>query len=601
MAHARSRTLAPGDSGLLTLGFLALTAAVLVAHTSPATGYEVSVYSGTPLAFWLLFAVALSIALAVAFRSATPWSRRIALVLAGGATAVFVGLPLLRGYRFYGAGDALTHLGWIRGIRAGNFLPTGLFYPGFHSIVTLIGTTFGIDPAQATLLTIVLFSVLFFAFVSLSTALLFESRYSGVVGAFSAFFLLPITNLSTFIVAHPMSQGILFSAVAIYLLLKYVRGSTPAFSVSATGVLLAIASVGLVVYHPQLAAHTLVVFIAAAVLQALYRRFRPNHPIAYHEPIYAQTAVLALVFLLWISNHGFFADVIEFAVSNVIEYFTGDGAAAEAVDSQTGSLSEIGGSVVELAVKMLGVAMFYGGLAGLLILYPIANPDTELVEETDGRIPYFVAGLIGLTGLFGVYYLGNVSEMYFRVFGFMLAFVTILGAVALSYALTHLVRNRSTTVVYGAGVVVFSVLLAVSLLAVFPSPYIYNSSPHVTDMSMSGHEAAIENAEEDVEFVGIRAGPKRYMDATRAQLQHTRGHDGAVTESELEEGLDGQYADDRYLTVTRNDYDREVIAYKELRYSQESLASLPSQPGVDRVQSNGEFQLYYIHGDDDAE
>lgn len=593
MAHARSRPITLEDSGLLAIGFLALAGAVLAAHTSPATGYELSLYSGTPLAFWLLFGCAVSIALAVGFRAATVWSRRIALVLTGVSVAVFVGLPILRGYRFYGAGDALTHLGWIRGINWGTFEPLELRYPAIHTVSNLISVTLGIDLAQASLLLIVLLSCLFAIFVALATSVLFESRFSAVAGAFGAFLLLPITNLSTFIVLHAMTQAILFSSVSVYLLLKYVRNDPSSEALSGVGWLLAITSVAMVVYHPQLAAHFLVMFFGIVAVQYLYRRYRPDHPIAEHRSVFGQSVVLLAAFLVWIANHGFFGDVVGYAVSSAASYFFGGGDAASAVDSQGSSLSEIGVTILEMVVKLFGPSLVFGLLASLLVLAALLNDD--LTRRTDGVLPYFVVSMIGLAGVFGLYFFGSYSAMYFRVFGLMMLLTTIAGAAAIAYGMQSVSGNYSMTAVYSVVVVGFGAVLLLSLLVVYPSPFIYQASPHVTDASLEGHETMFEHNDEELPFVGIRSGPHRYEDVTHAKYDRTLMYP-AVSGEEIEEGISRQYESDRYLTVTQSDREREVVSYKELRYTEGQLESISSQPGVNRVQSNGEFELYYVHG-----
>ena len=589
--------MALADRGLLAIGFLALTGAVLAAHSSPATGYELSLYSSTPLVFWLLFGSAVLIALTVGFRSATVWSRRIALVLAGVANAVFVGLPILRGYRFYGAGDALTHLGWIRGINWGTFSPLELRYPAIHTVSNLISVTLGIDLAQSGLLLIVLLSCLFVLFVALATSVLFESRFSAVAGAFGAFLLLPVTNLSTFIVLHAMTQAILFSSVSVYLLLKYVRNDPSSEGSSGIGWLLAITSVAMVVYHPQLAAHFLVMFLGIFGIQYLYRRYRPNHPIAEHRSVFGQSLVLLSVFLVWISNHGFFGDVVGYAISSAATYFFGGGDAASTVDSQSSSLSEIGATLLEMVVKLMGPSLLFGLLASLFVLAAFLSDD--LTRRTDGVLPYFVASMIGLAGLFALYFFGSYSAMYFRVFGLMMLLTTIAGAAAIAYGLQSVSGTYSLTAVYSVVVVGFAVVLLLSLLVVFPSPFIYQASPHITDASLEGHETMFEHNDEEVPFVGIRAGPHRYEDVTHAKYDRTLPYAG-ISGEEIEEGIPQQYEQDRYLTVTQSDREREVVSYKELRYTEDQLESIPAQPGVNRVQSNGGFELYYVHGTADG-
>ncbi len=594
MPQARSRSTL-GESGLLAIGFLALSGAVLAAHSTPAAGYELSLYTSTPLAFWVLFGCALFVSLLVSFGTTTDWYRRLALGLGGGAVMAFVGLPILRGYRFYGAGDALTHLGWMRSIQAGVFPPTELNYPALHTVTSLLATTLGIDLTQAAALVIVILSCLFFIFVALSTSIVFESRYSTAVGAFSAFLLLPITNLSTFIVPHAMSQAILFSSLFLYLVLRYIGRSPSHRSPSAVGSLFVVTSVALLFYHPQLAAHLLVVCVGICLLQFLCRRYRDTHPIAEHRPIYGQTVILMGAFLAWTSVHDFFRGAVEYAVSSAITYFVGDTTAATSTKSQSASLNELGASVLELFLKLFGPSLVFVGLAGLLLLWAIWESDGRVTRETHGMLPYFVIGLIGLTGLFALYFFGSYSMMYFRVFGLMMLFVTVLGAVTITYGITAFSGRLSSETLHSVVVVGFGAVLVLSVLAVFPSPYMYSASPHVTEMSMEGHETAFENRDPAMTFVGIRAGPNRYADATSGNLERTRQYSG-ITGEEIDEGITRQYSDDRYLTVTEADWQREVRAYQELRYSQSQLASVSSQDGVNRIQSNGEFTLYYVRG-----
>lgn len=583
------------DKGLLAVGFAALVGTVLVAHASPASGYELSLYTNTPLEFWAGLGCAMLLSLVVALRTASRWLRRLALGLGAGAIASFVGLPVLRGYRYYGGGDPLTHLGWIRGIQSGTFAPTELIYPGFHTVATLLAVTFGIGTPHAALLVVVVLSILSVVFVTLSTSAIFESRYATAAGAVSGFLFLPITTVSTFMQPHSMSMAILFSSVTLYLLVKYVLGRTSMLSPSAVGASLAVTSLALVLYHPQLAAHLIAVLLGICGVQFLYRRYKTDHPIAAHRAIYGQTVALSGAFLVWTSNHGFFAGAVEYAVSSAVEYFRGGGAAGKSVASQGTSLVEIGGSMAELFLKMFGADLIFVGLAGLLVLQTIRESDGSLTRATGGTVPYFVVGLCGLGGLFGLYFFGSYSEMYFRVFGLMMLLVAVMGAVAIAVGLEGASKMRGTGGVKAVAAVCLALVLAMSLLAVFPSPYIYLPSPHVTDMSMSGHETAFENQQEDVEFVGIRAGPDRYEDAVRAR-QEPSDDDGVVNGTQIRNGIPSAYAQDRYLTVSEADRQRELVAYKGLRYTQSELSAISAQPGVNRVQSNGEFELFYVRG-----
>jgi len=65
-------------------------------------------------------------------------------------------------------------------------------------------------------------------------------------------------------------------------------------------------------------------------------------------------------------------------------------------------------------------------------------------------------------------------------------------------------------------------------------------------------------------------------------------------DEELRALLSGEKDEARYLPISREDVDREVIAYHEVRFSQESLRLVGTQTGVHHVQDNGGFDLYYV-------
>ena len=593
---SRPNSESPAIEGLLAAGFLALTGAIVAAHRAPASGYEVSLYTATPWAVWLLLAGAMVIALVISLESTVARTRRLALCLGGGSILVFVGLPVLRGYWFISGGDALTHLGWARGIESGAFHPADLRYPGLHTVSTVFSAAVGIDLAQAMMLVIVFLFGLFVLFVTLSTSLVLDRPYAATIGAFSAFLLLPITNLSAYVAPHAMSQAILFSAVAMFLVLAYIRGDARSIGSTPIGWLLGIALVAIVLYHPQLAAHLLAVLGGVCAVQFCYRRYRPTHPVAAHRPMYAQTVVLAAAFVLWAANHDFIRDVFTFHLVSTVDFFVGGGApAGDSVDAQGDSLAEIGGSLFEIVLKLLGPHLALGGVTALCLAWLFIGNDSRLDRATDGVLHYFAAGLVALTALFGVYFFGSSGEMYFRVFGFIMLFVTIVGAVATAYSMNALSRQRPmptrSIVAFG-----FVILLVASSLALFPSPYVYSASPHVSEQSMSGYDLALESAADDVHFDGIRAGPNRYADARNAELDRTRVH-SSIAGEEIEAGVAGQYEGERYIGVDRQDWEREVLTYQELRYTDEHFQSIPHQSGVNRVLSNGEVDAYYVHGE----
>ena len=109
---ATRRRLARREKLLLLTGFLALAGAVYAAVGAPVSGYELSLYRATPPLFWVGIALALLSALFVGLGTETARGRLTATVLGGLAGLAVAGLPLIRGYYFYGQGTDHRCLRW---------------------------------------------------------------------------------------------------------------------------------------------------------------------------------------------------------------------------------------------------------------------------------------------------------------------------------------------------------------------------------------------------------------------------------------------------------------------------------------------------------
>ncbi|RQG97181.1 MFS transporter [Natrarchaeobius chitinivorans] len=588
----------------LSVGFLSITVSALVAHASPATGYELSIYTMTPSLVWVGLALAMSVSLSVAFAPTSDdgsWSRSSALVLGGTAMTVLAGLPIIRGYHFFGHHDAMTHLGWARGIADGSISPFSLLYPGIHTLSVFINSIVGIPIRHALLLVVLLSTLAFVVFVPLSVATLVPDSLAVAIATFGAFLLLPVTSVSTFMHPHAMTQTILLFALFVFVLLKYVTAEEG----RSMGIpfLVAIVAVAAVVYHPQYVAHMLVVCLAICALQffvpriPLVSRRTTVRRIADHQRLYGLTLFVFGIFLLWSANHGFFSGFAGRAVSSAVEYLlTGSGEAGTSIAAQGGSLSAIGASLTEAFLKL-----FFPHLVVTLLAMAVIT--TAFLAGRPARFPdvaattvYLATGLAGLTGLFVVYFVSVTSEMYFRVFGLMMVFAVILASIALHESIRSLSAVISPSAVRTVAVAFFAILIVTSTAALFASPYTYGQSHHVSETQMHGYETAFANADDGIEFAGFGRAPDRFSDAIFAAETRTSTH-ATVTPETFEDGPADYYGTDRYLVVSQVDRDRELVAYQGLHYSEHDFDSLDNHRNLDRVHSNGEVTTYRVTTD----
>ena len=584
------------DKLALTVGFGILAVAVAVAFRTPPTGYEVSLYKGVPPFVWGGFGIALLIALIGTLSIRSRSLRGAAFMLGGIVVLTVVGLPLIRGYYFYGTADALTHLGITKDLMTGRSAFVDVFYPAMHSTAVLVRSMANIPLHRSLQLTVLAPVVVFLVFTPLCVYTIVPHQKATVLGAFGAFLLLPINNISTHLQAHPFSQATLYTSFVLYLWLLYVtqqptgRAAFP--SPTPIGGLLALSSGALVLFHPQQAANVALLFGVIAAVQFAYRRFSLGDiSIETHRPMYGQSLFLIVAFLGWTVRYDLrFDRHIGQVIETVVGYLTGTPpTAAESVQSHGTSLVAIGSSLPELFIKLFFVDLIFAVLAGVIIVVAILRGVTSPRESV--LVRYLSFGVVGMLGMFGLYLIGGIAKMYFRHLGFIMVLATILGAVSLFHA-ADLARRQVSLGSFRVAGTLFVFMLVLTSITVHPSPTYYKETPHVTQMHIDGYETTFEIRSQDTPLVGFRNRPTRFADAVLGERNGRIGTE-AVPERPLT-GIHDEYRTPHYLVVSEYARDQEVIAYDQLRYTNDGFRSLDSQDGVSKVMSNGEVDLYVL-------
>ncbi|WP_135852547.1 hypothetical protein [Halorussus salinus] len=585
--------------GALLVGFVALAAAILAAHSSPPEAYELSIYAGTPLAFWLGTAAALVVAVFVGLR-ATGMPRRLGLLLGGIGMLAVASLPVLRSYYFFGAGDSLTHLGWAKDISSGELPVVDLLYPATHSVTVLLADATGMELARAMLVMVMAFTATFLLFLPLATWAITHDRRATALAALSGLLFMPVNNISVFDMPHPTTQAIMFLPLVLYLVARYLTRADRDEQLvgTPTGALLAVASTAVVLVHPQQAANVLVVFVAIVGFQ-LVARFAGSAETG-HRTFALQAVLLAGVFAVWTPRH----ERASGASSALVTMLSSGLQLGTETTQAAGSVASVGGSIEVLFLKLFSVSVVFCALAGLLVLGGFLGRVEESNLMAFSR--YFGLALIPLFGLFTAYFVVSYEKLHFRQLGFIMVLVTILGAVALARGLDLL--STRTSLSSGSALtlvgVAFVLMLAASVPTVYQSPYMYQSSSHVSEAQMTGYETAVEHRGSSP-FVGIRGAGERWTDGILGYDESRRRSLGAgslyasETHPATGENFTGSYVarhyGDRYLAFTDRARQQEVRVYDQLRFDRAGFRSLDAAPGLNRVQANGGFQMYQIN------
>jgi len=593
---------------LLLLGFLSFIVGIIAAHGDPSRKFELSIYSGTTVVYWLGIGGALFTSLIVGLQQVDRRLRSGGLLLSGLSVVSIAGLPIIRGYWFYGSGDPTSHLGWIHRFASTSGLPVPaspveLFHPGVHVSSILLSRTTSTDLRWASMLVVLAFFAAFLLFVPLCVRVIAGDGPAVAIGTFSAALLLPVNLVSVHPIVHPISQTILLLPFLFYLVFNYVTSRKREGilgSPSAIGTLLALTSVGFVLIHSQQALNVVLMFGVLSVGQFLVRRYRPLHTIAKHRALYGQTVFVAAAFGLWAPRFDRFARSFINVPTGLV---LGTEPPADEIAQRAGSLAAVGGSIEELFMKMFFISLLFSIIAGIFVLVVALGRVDADITERPSMVLYVSVGLVPVFGLLLMFFGASATTQHFRYLGAIMVGVTIVGAVAITHLLVDLNRRRFSSETLQAIVVVFFVLiLPFSLVTVHQSPYIYQDSSQITESRMEGYSTSFEIRDQSIPYAKVRGGPIRYAHYHYGPKTSPtydfmgREVDGTpFTDGNLPAHYDGER---RYVAFSNRDRMREVELWNGLRYSERGFDAMDSSKKIDRVQSNGDFELYLVNGDE---
>ena len=584
---------------LLALGFAALTVAILVAWNAPAMRYELSIYRATPLAVWIGVGFAFLVSVVVCVLDPRDRACGYGLFLGGFSTIVVVSLPALRHYRYYGATDAMTHLGWAEEVRTGALIPTELLYPGGHVLSSIVAEVFGVSTMRAVLLVTAGLVALYVLFIPLTARAIVPDGAVVAIAAFGGFFLLHINNVSTGLTFHAYSFALAGFPVVLFVLVKNVVSSVSVDEESrrpvSWHVVIVLAGMLTLFLHPQVMLNVVLLLGSFVGVHFFARRFLTDNPLAQHRPGYWAFIVLSVIWFAWTIQHWQLQAAAENLFTSVYNTIMGEESPGQAAIDTGVSAEAIGASLTELFIKLFTVSLVYSIAALLAVIGAIVAVRRARRHSAHSVVTYFGCSGLVLGPFFALHWLGDISVYFFRHLGFAMVLATIIGAIGIQVVVERLGERRMQPAFTTVAIMLAVLALTLSMLIVFPSPYIYSPSGHITDQETAGYQTAFATAEDEIRWSGIRTGPHRFHDGLI--MEDTPGRLGGASAYEADDLhglLAGNHDEDLYLPISERDYQREVDAYKELRFRTGDLQALSTSPTTNKVHTNGGFDLFFI-------
>jgi len=460
--------------------FLMITVALLlIERYSPATGYELSIYSSLPAAVWVCLIGALAGGTGIIVHQAFAGNQTrywVAGFLAlAFAVCVILLLPALRGYYLYGALDTNTHTDFaVNVVSRGHFEPYNP-YPITHILLAQLVQVSDASPQMVS----EYLPVFFTAILMLFSYLLASSVMPNTGAALLAAATTPLFFNYYHVCVYPQSLSVMALPLLFWLYFRSSGSASMAFRIAFVTLLLLFPY-----FHPAPAGVLVVSLLGAEIAKALWRRRQRTSSTTMEnagdrislEP----TLIASVAFLTWISSHAIFSKTIW----NTLGWLRGEIEGLPRVAEVETMFQTTGlgvGDQFVLALKMYGDNLAYLALstvALLIIARRFLQKRAEVRNLSILSMPFLISGPAWV-----LIFASTLSVTLGRLLGSnIMMWAT---PVFAAFALYELFGKWKR-----AGLVAVTTLLlcssVVGIFGVYHSPYILQTNWQVTRQEVQG-------------------------------------------------------------------------------------------------------------------
>lgn len=595
--------------------FLLIAYAIYLAHISPATGYESSIYEYTPGIFWVILIGATIWGILVVvqqvytdgFRSNNTWLVGFSIVFL--CYAVLFSVYIIRGYTLFNInGDTATHLSLIRQIVDTGFVPSTLIYPIMHLFAAEFQYLSGI-PAMIYYRILPMIFYLFYipAFYLMARQILPEKGQAILAMTAACTFL---TGVLPFAMAHIyFVPNMLANAMIPALLLvvfKFLKTSSPAWG--------ALTFILLILYPPfhPLATIALIMIIAGIpVANFVYRLFDRKFTVD-NKSLVAFNAVIVLVLLVWLMQWvSFYWDG---AITSLLRYiFYGGANYLTLVGNDASQANQYGYGIWYILGQILKTM---GGVLFFMLLALISLPLILLEMRHDKRL-YTLLLLYGPIVLLGLtmtaLYISNLSMGPLRI----LEYLSILSTVIVGYFIYHLIikaRGKGRYIRKAALCLMVAALCVVFVNGTFilyPTPYYLMLNEQTTPQEAGGMQWILQAGDSNLTIDTLTLAPYRYAQFMLSPAEVKAWHFLGVYPSEYpdylrlpyhfgydtNDTLASHYLINLYLVTTLRDttqYTEIQPAMAKYRYEPSDFDNLSYDRSLNKIYTNSEMDVWTL-------
>ncbi|MBN2186930.1 MAG: hypothetical protein JW732_05710 [Dehalococcoidia bacterium] len=596
------RTKEKWDSIVAIVCFMLLAIALLIAHASPATGYELDIYNATPLSVWLCLSISFVGGIIIlvhqiatkGYRDSRFWLIGLLVIILARITLLY--LPFTRSYVTWG-GDHISHIGYLKDIVLSGHFPSTNYYPVTHILLSQTVLVTGVSEITVANLSTAFLSIMFVLSTYLLATAVFPHRGQQLLATLLAGGVM-LGGAGCNVFSNPNGWSILLFPLLFYC--HFNRAVAP------YRILLIILLVLYPFFHPLSALMVIVALIVIELSKPAFSFIARNRKTLGLIPIsrFTLSVILleAAILLPWVLTSPRFSYNLRLLLSQITT-----GKAPSVVGAMQATLGKIdmhGLDLVTLFFKLYGVTAILLILSVIGIYYLVrrirAGDSGEKMPQLFAlNAAFFSFGFLYFLYLLGAPGLQPIAGQR------ILSYAVILTPIPAVFALYGLSRGASLKYLASAGILCVVVLTSfLSIRGLYQSPYVIQPNAQVTRMEMTGMTWSLKEKDRTVNSVYIMSAPDRFADGILGTIEARKRVDTryALPFSDhfayaAHDSLGEQYIEDRYAAITEKDRIIYTTVWHEVgRFNDSDFMELEQDSTVDRLYSNYELDVYLIHG-----
>ena len=584
-----------GKKALAIIALIFTIAAILLAHSKPTTGYELSIYESTPVYVWGILALSTLIALSLIFFSvifdsenSRFWIIGLLILLLNRISVQW--MPYIRGY-YTLSGDQMSNIGYV--IDVLNFGHTGLdnFYPITHILLAEISTISNFPPILLSNCSTAMMSAFCVISIYLLARLIFMDRKICILAVSAAASVL-FSGYDLYLMPNGWSIHYIPFVFLLFFKSRETRKIEWIF-------LLILCLLVIPFFHPLTSVFFIFAFLIVGITDSVVRKYwheRP-HEISLRSSIpFVQILILSVAFITWITSFNLFRNNLR---TLYLAITTGSGPSF--LNELGVALSKLGMTGIDFMIfiiKSMGHNAIFLLIA--VVAFVVFVRKKGYKEKENGKLMICFA-VSGASILLYASYLTNLIPWLEAIGGSrLLAYAMIFTPIFSAWLfLRSISKKRFCSLKVVILVLIIFTASTMSVLSIHPSPYTKVPGAQISKGDIKAVSWAFSEKEKEIEVSSILSSMRRYSHLLFGEI-----HGGEILPHLLitpdhfgygiHENVGSAIGESRYIVINQID----LVAYTTVwssvgRFSQKDFARLYCDPSIHKLYTSGYSEIWF--------